>query len=594
MTDTGIFFTSLATVRYNNVNITDITKSRVKSTPVYNAQETAVKYVEHTIEIEAIVTPDSYENEHELEPEDSTDIPLEWLRKRLLEPRGDLDYYDKGFGRDFSISYSQNRFEKQSVDYGPKPTVLMFETMGCNKAARIAWTCTVRIPECSNAYFKGLCEFWVTSSLNIKKNGYQKLTRTGKIEIMEGGDKINTHLSNTFRPYVLSLLSTNTMPAYHLEQDYKFSPDDRVCDFTQTYTEIESTNPYPTGVVEIDATHEMSSKLMPGNPFEAGYKTWTNTMDCNITLRPGVPKTKAWAIFSTLAAERVGQSIEPIFKTKNKKIVERVRVPYILSLNIQEDIFADSTSFTVVWVSAANDIRTILTKSGMFKPVQSTNWLDWEQDMRLNAQNPYGRYLITDLGNTTAIIDPCNQSGPASYPKTRRTGDNPYVIPIFNPKPPPKESSWADYQTKVEIKAKAATKSHRRYKDVDEIETRSTSPNSTSDKTQFYIPRTFHRNLKSDDYHHQDFGNDKFTATLRGYAIRIGYPTTPPEIVSVGNQPVRISDEETMISDQQLTSGYQDSIHLTMWNIVYEILGSPYTDLDKDRNTTGEAADHQI
>ena len=79
-----LLFNSLSTVKYNNVVIDNIVSSRVSMEPIYNERGTTIKYTRFTIELEAIVHPESFQVNA---GQTNTNEALERIRTALLEER---------------------------------------------------------------------------------------------------------------------------------------------------------------------------------------------------------------------------------------------------------------------------------------------------------------------------------------------------------------------------------------------------------------------------------------------------------------------------------------------------------------------------
>jgi len=583
---------TVSTVTYNGITIDDILKSTVRAVPIYNNQGTTVKYIEYQIEIEAIVYPTSFDLIAEARP--STDNPLELIRTSLLQSGKPLQFRDRGFGKLFQFNTTPNN---HTVDWGPKPQILLYETMGGFKAARVVWAITARQAECieGGGSYHSITEFWVTSSIKINKSGYQTLTRKGYIE--KRAKPGTGGISKGFRGFVYRLLGPESMAGYHLEQDYVFSPDDLSCEFTLTYTEIESDNVYPSGVVDIECNHAMGSKLLAGDPFAVGFKRWTNTMDCTIKLRPEVPKVQAWAIFGYIASERINQGIpDPITRWILGELITEYKIPIILSLEIRESMFANEVSFSVKWVSTVDAIKDAIRAAGMFKPVTSnTSWLLWTTDIRNNAQNPDGAYPLLEEGNSNSENPKTSCSASVEYniPQSSRAFREPiYIVGVFDNDCPPEDQSWIDMQNAYYVNTKEGRKVFNRYRNKDQVRRGYYNPDTK--KTSVELDQRHNQDISGADFFEQDFGNDDFTITMKGYAIRLGYPTNPPQHDVIGGKKVKQLDNQSHFSSRVMSSFGNCPVIVTTWEITYAILGTPEGDLEgRGKEGTGEPGYYQ-
>jgi len=596
MSAEGRLFNSASTVEYNGVTIDNIVSSKVTIEPTYNERGTDIKYVTYTIEMEAIVHPEAFvtvANNREF-----TDDALMLIRRRLMEPRKVLRYTDKGLGTDVVIDPSDNTHVLQVADYGPKPLRLTFEPFGGRKAARINWSIkAVLTKECEALIANNIIELWATSTIKINKSGYQTLTRKGKFEVFgaSADQTLGLHASASTHAIIGSLTNPNNMEGYHLEHDINFSPNDKVCTFTLTYTEIESPNAYPLGVTNISCSHTMGSTLLASNALDgAAYRSWKNTMSCSISLRPNVPQLRAWEIFSAIASDRLNQAVTVDVENMDGEIrIVRVKVPIVLSMEIKEEMFNHAMTFSIVWVSFTQTIADIFNRSGLFKPYVNVNetWNEWVVDIRNGAQNSVGNYPLSNVGATDDIIDKCNSPSTMATPDTNRGNLEVQIPAIFDPACPPENASWLDYQNKCEIESKSNQTTHRRYKlDTDIMrEDDQILPHQSSTS----VSRQFDTTSVESDHYTQDFGNDKHMGVLKGYAVRIGRPTEPPRVTSIGGRRVILDNDKSKISNVVLSSNDLCSVHVTQWSLKYEILGYPDGDIDSEIESTGGSGNFQ-
>ena len=569
---------SVSEVAYGSYEFDGVVKTSLNMNAMYNEAETAIKYYDCTLTVEAIIggseTPDTSMNS---------------ILTVLETPGQTVKFNSKGIGNTFQPGSST------FIDYayGPKPKVLVFETLGSDQAVRIVWTVQFRLTQgisISNGQYR-LIEFTHSASLSIRKNGYQDVNVEGRIEIAAANSNVrqlnsNQRISKTFRNLMIQFIGAATrMPSYHLEQDYKFSADDRVCDFTLNYSQIESPNAYPKGVVEIDIEHSMGSDLLGSNPFRRAFRSWTNVMSGSITLRPGVNKTNGWVIFTAILAARIQQGNQYGYEVVNgRRRLAIIKVPIVLSIDINEDdIYSDQCSFSVTWASFNRSITDSLSNSGIFQPT-GANWNDWANDIRQNIQNPNGLERVEEIGvQRNFINDRLQTIDSDSSPRVVQRNPSPPAFPIFAVKCPPPEASILEMQNEFKLITLKAEVTHRRYpssvqrtKSTGSKTGRDVSPGETTVK----VEEELNKNIGPSDYIVQDLGNDGYWVLMIGYAIRLGYPTQPPVLKSYGGRAVRListpgstKDEERVLS----TSGCP--VYINKWIRKYEILGAPQGDV---------------
>lgn len=584
----GQLFNTDAEVSYNGIELQNIIKSKITATPVFGGQNVTVKYVKYKIEIEAIVTPDYVSSGYT-----DTDSAMENLRIKLSEPGKVFKYLGKGLGNDFHFDSGPDP-SRIPLAYGPKPQTLVFETFGGDggKSAHINWSVEVCSSDCLTGGSRYFYDFWSKSALSINKKGYQTLTRTGKIEL-HATFNYKAQASKYWKGYIAKLTDENSMPGFHLTTNVEFSPDDRVCTFTLTYTEIESPNAYPLGVVDISFTHKAASALM-GGTYKSGFRSWENEANCRIELRPGVPATQAWNIFILIASQRIATDIQIETKTVDKKeVITKIRMPIILSMSLEEDVFSETSSFMITWVSYVKTIAEIINERGLFKSVIGPDWNSWTADIRSTTQNSRGVSPIYDHGNTVSFVDRCSTLNdiPDTKPIVEKHLPTLVAPSLFQVNVPTEEASYVSYENDFIVKVIPATTTHRRYPEPEQVNRSSASDNTS---LQLYISPGINKEMDDEDYTVQDFGNDKIVVTMVGRAIRMGYSTPAPEITEFGGKQVRMIPEENIVSSRIISSSANIPVYQTRWSIGYEVLGYPSGDLDVNRITTGEKGQYGV
>ena len=586
----GTSLNVLGRVEYNGIQFDELINSRVQVLPVMNSQGTSVKYNKYTFIIEGIIrTPESSDG--------LVGGRLTAMRAQLSKEGGTFYYEDKGFG-DFRINTEGARsFTPQDVTYGPIPKVLAFEPIGRGEAARVAWSVELHTYDCSGINYENLTEFWCTSKLSINKSGYQTLTRTGYIEftgsVTRNNGNLNKNAEAQFRSLVFNNLMSFQMPGYHLTQDYNFTSNHLGINFTLAYTEIESPNPYPNGVVNIDFTHDMQSSLMNPDWMQgAMFKSWLNSMDGTIELRPNIPKVRAWAIFTMIANDRINQNAQVEFERniKGRIVGGRIKVPIIMSLKISESIFSHKITFSVIWISFTKEIQNAFTEAGMFKQIgpDIATWEGWEGDIRGASQNPGGSYIISNLGNPSQVRRYCEPYTrlPTGKPVSTRTNPEIQYPAVYQPNcPDDRDASRATlkYQVEYIVKNRSGQKTFRRYSSGEEDVKREDPPQDRPNNRDVEMDPRFNQLSKLEDYIIQDTGNDSFKVIIRGVAVTLGSPLSAPRLKMIGKRKVKL-DEDASYETVRIVNSYGPCpMYATTWELHYEILGYPKGKLIAER-----------
>jgi hypothetical protein len=631
-------------VEYNGVVFNELIKTKLDIRAVENHSGTGIKYEEYVFTIEALVTPKdlsgltlSYDpDNYKLSPSNvaeyssdsferhpgyiydrtanspeynTTDSPFRMLRRHLMQPGGRFVYMRKGAGEDLIFdSNATDGARRQDICFGPMPKTISFELVAGARAARIVFQVLVRTKHCtgkSNLASSGIVDLSVYTNIKTNANGYKVINRKGYLEIamprnhssqsafdsgsIGSANYPNTHLIEEKYKEVLQNLIGINMQGYTVEHDVKFSPDHRSCEFNILYTEIESPNAYPNGVTKIQCTHNLKSTLYGDtkNPYgTVGYGNWLNTMSASITLRPNVNPLKAWYIFLQVLNERLKYEIASDVDYGD---FQRVKVPLILDIELEENIFSHEYRFKVTWMIYINNLSKLWDKTNFLRPLESTDWFDWTTDQRLAVNSVNGAYPLVPgkTGTDYYSTNLCNQDSMYLHYtinlETTRGYPEEFIQDLFGTNCPPENSSWVDYQRKFYVVGTVGEETYQRYRDPNSSSVNrlplSDDPrdNKELNMLDYYVdsPET--------DYYTQDFRRDQFDIIERGYAIRLGGPTQPNVWKEIGGKKVKLIPGADIISNHVISATGDCPMVATTWERRYRILGKPDGDITTNK-----------
>lgn len=628
-------------ISYGGYEFSELVKTSVNVTPVMNTANTTIKYLRQEFTIEAIVgsygttmntsnAADEFRdystswNPRRASPAavdcavDSADIELESIKATLLTPQLNFVFNGRGYGKreSYEVTDNQDSSRNQKVRdvlFGPMPKMLSWEPIAGNKFARVVWKVEIhRRPSCPQTRITGLnvpiVELWTTTRVSIGSSGYQTIVREGSIEIpahntyskkLKGGKLIDKY-RDIVRMYILGDPKGWGLQyvGFNISsQEYKFSPDLLTCNFTITFKEIESQNPYPPGVQDIDVRHRLRSELY-GSKWQKNFQNWKNDFSARIVLFPKEPGIRAWTTFTRLINERIEQSIEIVDDGPNRI----VRIPLILSMSMEESLFSHEYKFDVSW-TIVSPPATLFERSGLFKPAFGTNvpddqaWQEWTATARM-VQNTYGAYPMVAHKDITVNLGWCGSTSKntleewSAYGYSTRGFSAAFLQSIYNFVCPPEEASYIEFQNSFQLDTSAnlinwskyRTDTVRKEENVEKDKKRKVEISSLNDQGQ-----------KETDYVEQDMGRDAYAITMRGYAIRMGGPTQPPVIKKVGGKKVRPENNKSNpdFVNSSMTGQYGNCpIYLTTWQKRYVILGYPEGDTTENTETNGSPSNY--
>lgn len=638
-------------IEYNGYVFNELVKTKLQITAVPNAAGTGIKYEEYLFTIEAIITgndsialPRTETLPSGINPDtaSSTSTGIGWaqegvyraptnqsdintvtadaglrvIRRHLMQPGGRFVYSMKGAGEDLIFNSSTNDSKRrQDICFGPMPKMISFEPIVGNKAARIVFQILVRTKHCAGGFGEtlGVVDLNVTTNIKTNASGYKTIIRNGYLEVslprISSGQTANPAGEVTEANYdnvqrieqqhreIIDKFIGLTMQGYRIEHELEFSPDHRVCRFRINYTEIESPNAFPTYVADIVCSHNLKSSLL-GNAQSitstAGYFKWLNTMNATITLRPNVNPIMAWYTFTQILNERLQYDIEYSVNFDN---IERVKVPLILEIELEEQIFSHEYRFRVSWMVNIDDLTKVFDKTYLLKPIQSTNWFDWTTDMRLNSNGIDGAYPLVEgrHGGDYYESSLCNQEGLEYHYlvnlETTRGMPSDFIESLFGTTCPPENSSWVDYQRKFFVIGEVGENIYQKYKTDDN----SQRPQLQAEPVTQRRLQVMDYYVQSDeqDFYTQDFKKDTFEILERGYAIRLGGPTDPPVWKEIGGKKVKPTSKPDVITHQVISAAGNCTMVATTWERRYKVLGKPEGDTAIVKSESGDPRYYQ-
>ncbi len=380
--------------------------------PVYESSNRIPKWWKHVFTIETLIDP------HLLPENDSTglnpvDLNMGQFRRVLQTPGQDLTIWNLGVGQnqrlDTGVStssptgvtqipepsgptdttlaqdpfvtlgnvvkqsshYSFKVTKDMDLNFGPRPQLLVCESVGAARIWRVVWTVEVALPTCCVNYNNGqLCispdhfnstydsqsgtlkvtEFNYSLSWTIDENRFTTFSIVGSVEFAGILTNQGSHYlfgGNSLDSRTVTNLLGNTFtlrPGFQRSMQYDLSRDKRRMDFRITDREIPSDAPYWPGIRQCEMRHSIS-----GNPLGV---EWNVRFHGNFVPEPGVPKYVGFLAFLVVIQDRMRNiRLATVAEIKTKKPTDRPEYqtfkPFFMPVkfDFDEDIFARSVTF---------------------------------------------------------------------------------------------------------------------------------------------------------------------------------------------------------------------------------------------------------
>ena len=312
--------TSVGNVSYNGFTFPAARKASANVEAIYDTTGRSIKYHKITIELDTVIVQGMQIDGATLSsdiptvvstnPLADTDVDLESIRQRLLQPGQALLFDLQGFGTVAVNSTHANNLDDRN--YGPKPSVLSWTPLGSNKACNIVWAIETWVYDCglTNSLLDNKDEDFFEIEWSINESGLA--TRTIKGEFTYAASRIplsgSKTASNQFDSNLFDAERERkdlhkrylSLEGFHRTIQTGYSPDKRTVSYTIIDTEINSPEPYFPGMVEIDADYSIGGQLKNG-----GFGMWEVGLDVSLTRAPNTDKFRSYYVFTVILASFV-------------------------------------------------------------------------------------------------------------------------------------------------------------------------------------------------------------------------------------------------------------------------------------------------
>ena len=634
-------------IYYNGYTIPPTKSRKLQSEPVYDESGRFVKYMHYTLNVEFLVLEtdepgktqyNSFAGKEYGEP--NTDLNIETIRKRLQEEGRTLILIDEGLGDivvnwdptvstgGYLDSFGNDPVYHYDVMHGPKPKLLVCESVMGAKVQRISWQLDFFISdlcttgdrgsgEPSGSRYENVTE--INYEVNYSYNSHGILTRVLQIEVERPSTwRTLNDIHAVDTPALRELLGTkfiNLLDQTSLKSKrqitYQIAKDNKHILFTITDEEYPSENPLFPGTLAMEADHNIHSTLFPsgeGMMSTYGFTQWENTLTADITIAPGTPRWMAWWAFLDVFRDRVSNleffpysSVAETDGPGQYHGTHQSKPSWFLitDLNMTEHIYSRTFTFAIQWYSRM-ELPHFFENSRFLAPLLAgdAGWAYWQQYATIEYHhNQLERPKETISRNGNEKGSPGDPSGHnhlcdpdvkpfQGQPEIRinvpPAGDDRYG-PIMEPDDTGtlrEKGPWSDYKSFFRIEEDVPLTRHTPVGGGDlagagsEIPAWRTDPNNIPDDFGFAVEDLRAGAGTSVAQVLQVRGRNSYTLTFSGHALRANQPIPMPRVVSFGGQPVyRLPGARW--EHRQLSPSSSRPTYLAMWEVSYAMEGKP-------------------
>ena len=508
----------------------------VRCEPVYDEARRTVGYHRYIVNVKGIVADPG-----------NTNLSLRDIRYRLTKPGQSFRLYDKGFYNLYANCASPDGYIND-VAFGPKPKILSWAPVGSSMACEIEWECEVCIAYCAAPrYHAHFLAFNYTVTYGIDLRGLTVRSISGYYEIAMTRTLYTVPMScDSFRHHVNPVIPERFQ---RTRQDWNLSNDRRRMDFAIVDTELPSNNPWPLGVVKVDAKHRVVWSRARNSA------TFRNVISVEVEMAPNQPMLNAFCVFANIV--------------KARRVIAKANYDtetLLDEITAVENIYDRTCSFTAGYRILKSRPRRLLADSGLWTPLEKNTWEEWADSISdITDQRGYANH--THIPAADPLIDPCGASYsiPWDWSATEKEQESLLGKELLANEIPEADKSWLKYRNTITIyrNRKQVHQEIMQAPDADDVDW---SPHDTSLPN---FPAT-----GGVDNIVQRGGKTSFRARMTGMAVRAGYVIPKPAITSIGTATARLKNDDGFSQDI-LDTWLGLTIYRAKWDLWYDLDKAP-------------------
>jgi hypothetical protein len=570
--------------------------------PVPDSAGRTVVLTEHHVKLKTLIAQANQDTNQ------TTDTTLASLRKKLTAYAAPFYFQNLGYG-DLVVNVTPSG--AWDVAWGPKPDLLSWKPIGAAQAAEVVWSVCVRVPECEQATYKfpGIMELNYKLTIDVDKSGYSTRTYAGFLRIPQTRASVSSRKIQHTADELRELINPGLLPGFRrIYGPFNFSEDKTRMDWSIKDEELGGLNYLPPGC--IDATLENS--LDSVNDLLAGGFQWKGSLSGTYELAKGMSPEVGFGCFLAALADRVSAINRTPFRgTINKGQVKQFCVVHTISLSCPNlygrPIARGSAGYT--FFSRLDDI---LKTASPWRQPPNSDWNTWALSLEKSGFNVRGNAGLKVLASDDLIVDLCQtvNSNDATLKTqlpnaTLNVGDPNHVLRGFKNAVPNSLTSWLAYLSNVtysndddtnELKVlPTSTLVPMVFPNVNinpdvPTNTLNTNPNATPttdgakiDATQ-YLPSVAQYaplNNQLPQSSVQTRNRPSYYVTLQGHALRGGWVTAAPRLISVGGIAVVQANRDGIeyVRHVECANWFGVPLFFSAWRQRYLIPGIPTGDV---------------
>lgn len=435
-------------IYYNGFTFPPAVRTRVSATPVNNPSNRAIKWLQITVTVEAVINGTDFDEDRtgtyaadnadqlldgntELAAGSNIDPAMLPLFRRLLSPGKNLELIGLGIGN-FAIDNNTNRLVRRyegetyevlpDLSNGPHPAFLEIASITNSLSAHVIWAITFTVNPCEDndvnrsvptlAGFDFEIDYQISDLGLFTRNisgvveapNYVRNNRTAiNLDAIDVPNSVKDRIANAFP----------TIPVCTRSQSYVLSNDRTQIRFSISDVQIDSDEPYFPGCGRLKFSHNIRSR----SALAAQVANTAVIYDCFVTgsveVLKGYPKSTAWTAFTAV----LKKILTPYSLGADNKVGSNDdKGCFLQSFNVTNEIHGRTVSFFIsYWIPST--LVDLLGNTKLFpNPANPQEWITWDA-ARKNQTRPFGfdgNTVLAPNQSTDSVINICTTANPST------------------------------------------------------------------------------------------------------------------------------------------------------------------------------------
>ncbi|HVX15941.1 MAG TPA: hypothetical protein VHC22_32455 [Pirellulales bacterium] len=533
-------------ITYGEYTFSPFRKIDIQCTPVYDEADRVVTHLQYKMRCFDCVMQNDVQLVHQ--------INMNAMQDALTAPGQQLIIKDIGFDT------AWDTFITPDIIWGPKPRMLAMRPYG-----EICWVFDWEIEFNVSRCVESLSTFFMDDvlmawnyevSFTVGEAGFvDARTTSGYIQVMAIHGQNTPANPDGFQEVLFNVDNAWDKLNFALPFGFRRVSNNRTInkaknriDFTIVDQEFRAA-PFPPGIVNADAKLTYRSQT-PGLPL------WMGTLSCTYEVAPGFRKSLAVSKFLTLLNDRV---------TKLQNAVAQGGIainPAVLpvAMEVEHELYDRTTTISVSFTFTTT-ADALLNYSGMWQPLPENDWQAWQTSLAKSLSNKGYSGVDFDPAEDRLITICLGGASPSDQP----------IATLGIPVDDTHDSDGEEDENPDLPADEAASGGYLIFESA-----------AREVRAENFVVHRFAQNYYPGAQGWEDHVTEYQSApdnyvVMTGRGVRIDQMPDPPQVTSIGGQPVELLKKVFLADDKPTTLCFGHKLYQARWELWYRAKGDPET-----------------